>query len=391
MPRLRDIDPDNVTFPLALSCGVAGAGGTGRNMFTDGKQFLPRSSSVFSIRPRFYTLVISLGNSLVRVLGSRQSEPGSIPCDVASGIYARVNRAGPVFSGPSQIPPPRSRIPALLHTHLASPSSAPKTPELRGQYPLHLRIFLQISVMNIGVVVRLPSSHLGDPGSVPDFRMWDSCRTMPLVVGFSRGSPVSPVLSFWGCSIITSITLIGFQDLEIKSCLNLPTLYLVCEQEKGSEPGVKSRRRKFSGLPACDDGGRERTFETRHQPADLCDELEKGHHTEFSHRYIPHRGAAPECKGGGGGGGPLRKPADQRHRPQMRKSWADPAGIRTRFTSRDPRLSVWRPLAARRRNLRRRGLPTLIPVRWGANKMLPQSGLGIGCGDFPGGHPRAVS
>ncbi|KAJ8873158.1 hypothetical protein PR048_026775 [Dryococelus australis] len=40
-------------------------------------------------------------------------------------------------------------------------------------------------------------SHQGDPGSIPgrvtpDFRLWESCRTMPLVGGFSRGSPVPP-------------------------------------------------------------------------------------------------------------------------------------------------------------------------------------------------------
>ncbi|KAJ8885469.1 hypothetical protein PR048_011666 [Dryococelus australis] len=40
------------------------------------------------------------------------------------------------------------------------------------------------------------ASHQGDPGSIPnrvttDPRMGESCRTMPLVGGFSRGSPVS--------------------------------------------------------------------------------------------------------------------------------------------------------------------------------------------------------
>ncbi|KAJ8871827.1 hypothetical protein PR048_028167 [Dryococelus australis] len=54
--------------------------------------------------------------------------------------------------------------------------------------------------------VSLLASHQGDPGSIPgrvnpDFRMWESCRTMPLVGGFSRGSPVSPGLSFRRCSI----------------------------------------------------------------------------------------------------------------------------------------------------------------------------------------------
>ncbi|KAJ8884325.1 hypothetical protein PR048_016182 [Dryococelus australis] len=50
-------------------------------------------------------------------------------------------------------------------------------------------------------------------GSLPDFRKWESCRTMPLVGGFSRGSPVSPAISFRRCTILTSITLIGSQDL----------------------------------------------------------------------------------------------------------------------------------------------------------------------------------
>ncbi|KAJ8865875.1 hypothetical protein PR048_033398 [Dryococelus australis] len=57
----------------------------------------------------------------------------------------------------------------------------------------------------------------------PDFRKWESCRTMPLVGGFSRGFPVSPTPSFRRCSIFTSITLIGSRDLGVKSHLNLFT------------------------------------------------------------------------------------------------------------------------------------------------------------------------
>ncbi|KAJ8890001.1 hypothetical protein PR048_009506 [Dryococelus australis] len=41
-------------------------------------------------------------------------------------------------------------------------------------------------------------------GSLPDFRKWESWRTMPLVGGFSRGSLVSPAFAFWRCSIVTS-------------------------------------------------------------------------------------------------------------------------------------------------------------------------------------------
>ncbi|KAJ8873466.1 hypothetical protein PR048_024284, partial [Dryococelus australis] len=57
----------------------------------------------------------------------------------------------------------------------------------------------------------------------PDFRMCESCGTMPLVGGFSRGYPVSPVPSFWRCCILISITLIGSQDLDVKSRPNLFT------------------------------------------------------------------------------------------------------------------------------------------------------------------------
>ncbi|KAJ8894759.1 hypothetical protein PR048_000066 [Dryococelus australis] len=50
-------------------------------------------------------------------------------------------------------------------------------------------------------------------GSLPYFRMWESCQTMPLVGGFPRGSPVSTALSFQRRPILISITLIGSQHL----------------------------------------------------------------------------------------------------------------------------------------------------------------------------------
>ncbi|KAJ8889447.1 hypothetical protein PR048_008946 [Dryococelus australis] len=85
-------------------------------------------------------------------------------------------------------------------------------------------------------VVRLLPSHQGDRGTIPgrvspDFCMWESCRTMPLVGKFSRGSPVSSTLSFQHYSILTSITLIGSQDLDIKS---RPYLFTQTIIEKGS-------------------------------------------------------------------------------------------------------------------------------------------------------------
>ncbi|KAJ8892085.1 hypothetical protein PR048_004663 [Dryococelus australis] len=56
-----------------------------------------------------------------------------------------------------------------------------------------------------GLVVRLLASHLGEPGLIPGFSHWESCRTMLLDGGFSRGSSIYPaVLAFRRCSIFTS-------------------------------------------------------------------------------------------------------------------------------------------------------------------------------------------
>ncbi|KAJ8891139.1 hypothetical protein PR048_010653 [Dryococelus australis] len=68
-------------------------------------------------------------------------------------------------------------------------------------------------------------SFLAFPGRVaPDFRTCEeSCLTMPLVGDFSRGSPVSPAPPFRRCSILISITLIGSEDLDVKSRSNLFT------------------------------------------------------------------------------------------------------------------------------------------------------------------------
>ncbi|KAJ8893419.1 hypothetical protein PR048_006010 [Dryococelus australis] len=52
---------------------------------------------------------------------------------------------------------------------------------------------------------------------------------MPLVGGFSRGSPVSPAPSFRCRSIFTSITLIGSQNLAVKSRQNLLTSLIFTE------------------------------------------------------------------------------------------------------------------------------------------------------------------
>ncbi|KAJ8871462.1 hypothetical protein PR048_027779 [Dryococelus australis] len=61
------------------------------------------------------------------------------------------------------------------------------------------------------------------PASSPDFRKWESFRMVPLVGGYSRGSPVSPAPSFRRSSIFTSITLIGSKDFAVRSRPNLFT------------------------------------------------------------------------------------------------------------------------------------------------------------------------
>ncbi|KAJ8886199.1 hypothetical protein PR048_012408 [Dryococelus australis] len=65
------------------------------------------------------------------------------------------------------------------------------------------------------------------PAGSPDFRKWESCWTMPLVGGFSRGSPVSHAPSVRHRSIFTSVSLIGPQDLAFKSLSNLFTHSLI--------------------------------------------------------------------------------------------------------------------------------------------------------------------
>ncbi|KAJ8883878.1 hypothetical protein PR048_015733 [Dryococelus australis] len=62
--------------------------------------------------------------------------------------------------------------------------------------------------------------------SLPNLRMWGSCRTMQLIGGFSRDLPFYPALSFRHRSIFTSITLIDLQYLTVESSPNLFTYSL---------------------------------------------------------------------------------------------------------------------------------------------------------------------
>ncbi|KAJ8894497.1 hypothetical protein PR048_007151 [Dryococelus australis] len=64
-------------------------------------------------------------------------------------------------------------------------------------------------------------------GSLPDPRVWESCRTMPLVGESSRGYPISPAPSLRRCFALTSTTFVGSQYLDVKSRPNLFTHSLV--------------------------------------------------------------------------------------------------------------------------------------------------------------------
>ncbi|KAJ8868082.1 hypothetical protein PR048_031891 [Dryococelus australis] len=81
----------------------------------------------------------------------------------------------------------------------------------------------------------IKANRVQSPAGSPDFHKWASCRMMPLVGGFSRGSPISPVPLFRHRSIKTSIIFIGSQDLAVKSLPNLsPSLISFC---RSSESG----------------------------------------------------------------------------------------------------------------------------------------------------------
>ncbi|KAJ8879025.1 hypothetical protein PR048_019631 [Dryococelus australis] len=76
------------------------------------------------------------------------------------------------------------------------------------------------------------------------FACGKSCQTMLLVGGFSRGSPVSTALSFQHCSILTSITLIGSQDLAVKSLPNLFTHSLTLTLRSWTLRGVRENEER---------------------------------------------------------------------------------------------------------------------------------------------------
>ncbi|KAJ8868313.1 hypothetical protein PR048_029829 [Dryococelus australis] len=75
------------------------------------------------------------------------------------------------------------------------------------------------------------------PAGSPDFRVWISCRTMPLVGGSSRGSPASPAPSFRRCSIFTSLLLILKRITGNLLLLRIANDWTRMQEDAGSIPG----------------------------------------------------------------------------------------------------------------------------------------------------------
>ncbi|KAJ8875323.1 hypothetical protein PR048_023218 [Dryococelus australis] len=108
------------------------------------------------------------------------------------------------------------KVSALILLHITPERS--KHPNLlaviRINRNLHATLRINSKTIRATVTERLACSpptkanRVQSPlGPLPDFRIWESCRTMPLVGGVSRGSPVSPTLSFRRSYILTLISL----------------------------------------------------------------------------------------------------------------------------------------------------------------------------------------
>ncbi|KAJ8880439.1 hypothetical protein PR048_016908 [Dryococelus australis] len=141
-----------------------------------------------------------------------------------SEIFACPKKLSPVAAGHHQ------RLSHVLEIMLASYSYT-------GSNVIRFNSIALPHIVGATVPERLEHSSLTkanrvqSPTGSPDFRKWESCRTMPLVTGFSRRSP-SP-----------SFTLIGSQDIAVKSRPNLFTLSLTCCRRWHVHEGGANRSR----------------------------------------------------------------------------------------------------------------------------------------------------
>ncbi|KAJ8897047.1 hypothetical protein PR048_002393 [Dryococelus australis] len=85
--------------------------------------------------------------------------------------------------------------------------------------------------------------HPRPAGSLPGFRKWQSCRTMPLVGGFSLGYPVFPHLPSGAAPFSPHSTLIGAQHLDVKNRSNLRIQSMVQSTRVGKLDAFSSATR----------------------------------------------------------------------------------------------------------------------------------------------------
>ncbi|KAJ8885886.1 hypothetical protein PR048_012092 [Dryococelus australis] len=140
-------------------------------------------------------------------LGKSGSNLGGVaPGYSLVGIVLDDSAGQGVFSGISRFPFLSSRHCSIL-TLMGSKDLAVKgIPNIFTV--LHIVRSLAICIINKAIVGATVAERLGcspltkedwvqSPfGSLPDFRMWEYCQTMPLIREFSRGSPVYPTLTF---------------------------------------------------------------------------------------------------------------------------------------------------------------------------------------------------
>ncbi|KAJ8888795.1 hypothetical protein PR048_008287 [Dryococelus australis] len=199
-------------------------------------------------------------------------------------IFACGNRAGRCrwsagFLGDLPFPPP-------FHSGVASYS--PKSPSLALKTSQNL-------FTNLVRIRRGPrtvaewlahSPPTNPPGSIPagspDFREWESFRTMPLFGGFSRRSPVSPTPSFRRRSVFASVILIGSEDLDVKT---RPNLFISLSVGK-----------RFTGAaPECKSGGKCEIPEKTRRPASpsgtisTCENLDAPRGGKFPYAKLSHK------------------------------------------------------------------------------------------------------
>ncbi|KAJ8874376.1 hypothetical protein PR048_025224 [Dryococelus australis] len=105
----------------------------------------------------------------------------------------------------------------VLGTSWRTPAqSSPSTVTADSQCAVDIAVAERLALSPPTKAIRAQS-----PAEPPDSRMWESCRTMSLVGGSSRGTPASPAPQFRHRSILNPIAHIGSEDLAFKSRPNL--------------------------------------------------------------------------------------------------------------------------------------------------------------------------